>query len=245
MTPEDIEHLQTIGRDAQDARKEFILKDDQSTAWEHIMTLKDARIDFVLDNGESIRITSRARSNLLFMAAGFEVGLSFRFLCPTGDTIIHHSFSLISSLPTFLYPTPHTSLKLYSSQPLVPLTCLVSSLMQSHSPKSIPWFVSDVTPLDFAALLDVATRPRGPEPDYLEHAIARWNAYLANGTFSLSVPRDAVIGTPDERINFWTSPWPYWDMHLRAPRVWDSLRESGLVIFKVRALESKILSLTD
>jgi hypothetical protein len=54
MTPEDIEHLQTIGRDAQDARKEFILKDDQNVAWEHIMTLKDARIDFVLDNGESI-----------------------------------------------------------------------------------------------------------------------------------------------------------------------------------------------
>jgi hypothetical protein len=53
MTPEDIEHLQTIGRDAQDARKEFILKDDQSAAWEHIATLRDARIDFVLDNGES------------------------------------------------------------------------------------------------------------------------------------------------------------------------------------------------
>ena len=54
MTAEDIEHLQTIGRDAQNARKEFILKDDQSAVWEHIMTLKDARIDFVLDNGESL-----------------------------------------------------------------------------------------------------------------------------------------------------------------------------------------------
>lgn len=54
MTPEDIEHLQTIGRDAQNARKEFILKDDQFAAWEHITTLKDARIDFVLDNGESL-----------------------------------------------------------------------------------------------------------------------------------------------------------------------------------------------
>jgi len=53
MTPEDIEHLQTIGRDAQDARKEFILKDDQAAAWEHITTLNEARIDFILDNGES------------------------------------------------------------------------------------------------------------------------------------------------------------------------------------------------
>jgi len=50
MTLEDIEHLQTIDRDAQNARKEFILKDDQSAAWEHITSLNDARIDFVLDN---------------------------------------------------------------------------------------------------------------------------------------------------------------------------------------------------
>ena len=54
MTAEDIEHLQTIGRDAQNARKEFILKDDQGAVWEHIKTLKGARIDFVLDNGESL-----------------------------------------------------------------------------------------------------------------------------------------------------------------------------------------------
>ena len=51
MTPEDIEHLQTIGRDAQNARREFILKDDQDAAWQHITTLNEARIDFVLDNG--------------------------------------------------------------------------------------------------------------------------------------------------------------------------------------------------
>jgi hypothetical protein len=65
MTPEDIEHLQTIGRDAQNARKEFILKDDQSAAWEHIMSLKDARIDFVLDNGESPAFHSMS-SKLIF-----------------------------------------------------------------------------------------------------------------------------------------------------------------------------------
>jgi damage-control phosphatase, subfamily III len=58
MTPEDIEHLQTIGRDAQAARKEFILKDDQGAVWEHIMTLKDARIDFVLDNGRTFILPS-------------------------------------------------------------------------------------------------------------------------------------------------------------------------------------------
>lgn len=77
MTPEDIENLQTIGRDAQDARKEFILKDDQGVAWEHITTLKDARIDFVLDNGESLMFPAvSSQADPLFLA-GFEVTLPF------------------------------------------------------------------------------------------------------------------------------------------------------------------------
>jgi len=99
-------------------------------------------------------------------------------------------------------------------------------------PKSIPWFVSDVTPPDFAALLDVASLPRGPAPEHLERAITRWNAYIADGTFALSVSRDAPIGAPDGRVDFWTSPWPYWDLRVRAPNVWEALSESGLVIFK-------------
>jgi hypothetical protein len=78
MTPEDIEHLQTIGRDAQAARKEFILKDDQDAVWEHIMTLKDARIDFVLDNGASHTYLCR-HCRLIKCLAGFEVSLAFRF----------------------------------------------------------------------------------------------------------------------------------------------------------------------
>ncbi|KAG7447265.1 DUF89 domain-containing protein [Guyanagaster necrorhizus] len=46
----DIEHLQAVGKDAQAAREAFILKDDQETAWDHLKSLKDGRIDFVLDN---------------------------------------------------------------------------------------------------------------------------------------------------------------------------------------------------
>jgi len=177
MTPEDIEHLQTIGRDAQNARKEFILKDDQSAAWEHITTLKDARIDFVLDN------------------AGFELFTDLVF----ADFLVSH--------------TPYISKVVFH-------------------PKSVPWFVSDVTPPDFAALLDATSLPSGPGPEHLERAVARWNAYLADGTFALSVPRDASIGVPDEMVNFWTSPWPYWEMRSRAPKLWDTLCGSGLVIFK-------------
>ncbi|KAG6325901.1 hypothetical protein ID866_13188 [Astraeus odoratus] len=55
LTPSNIENLQTVGRDAQQLRKEFILKDDQGAAWEYIKTLKPhedtvTRCDFVLDN---------------------------------------------------------------------------------------------------------------------------------------------------------------------------------------------------
>ncbi|KAI6102943.1 DUF89 domain-containing protein [Pisolithus sp. B1] len=55
LTPSDIEHLQTVGREAQQARTEFILKDDQDAVWEYIKGLEPqagtvARCDFVLDN---------------------------------------------------------------------------------------------------------------------------------------------------------------------------------------------------
>ena len=93
--------------------------------------------------------------------------------------------------------------------------------------------MSDVTPPDFAALLDATSLPSGPNTEQLERAIARWNSYLTDGTFALSVPRDATIGVPDEMANFWTSPWPYWEMRARAPKLWDTLCGSGLVIFKV------------
>ena len=51
LSHEDIQNLQSVGRDAQAARKEYILTDDQDKVWTHLTSLKDARIDFVLDNG--------------------------------------------------------------------------------------------------------------------------------------------------------------------------------------------------
>ena len=54
MSHEDIQHLQSVGREAQAARSEFILHDDQEKVWHHLTSLagkEDARIDFVLDNG--------------------------------------------------------------------------------------------------------------------------------------------------------------------------------------------------
>lgn len=64
MSQDDIANLQTVGKDAQAARRHFILKDDQHKVWEYIRTLRDGRVDFVLDN------------------AGFEVGAPTCQMCP-------------------------------------------------------------------------------------------------------------------------------------------------------------------
>lgn len=52
MSLVDIEKLQTVGKDMQAARKEFIMRDDQEKAWQHLSAVKDGRVDFVLDNGK-------------------------------------------------------------------------------------------------------------------------------------------------------------------------------------------------
>lgn len=54
LSHEQIQHLQSVGKDAQAARAEFILRDDQEKVWGHLKTFAgkaDSRIDFVLDNG--------------------------------------------------------------------------------------------------------------------------------------------------------------------------------------------------
>lgn len=82
--------------------------------------------------------------------------------------------------------------------------------------------------------------------------VLRWQSYLENGIFALSVPLDTplggdvTVGTNGQKnvvvnlekngvneASFWTGPWPYWDMKELAPELWTTLSESGLVIFKV------------
>jgi len=114
-------------------------------------------------------------------------------------------------------------------------------------PKLIPWFVSDVTPFDFkstlASLCNVSVFP-APSPasgglealHALENMVARWNQYLQNGVFMLSVPEDTALGGGCEvgsmMTSFWTSPWPYWNMQTHANTLWKWFRGSGLVVFK-------------
>jgi len=107
-----------------------------------------------------------------------------------------------------------------------------------------PWFVSDVTPPDFADLFtsllspwffsDVEGNPSASESGaHLYTMVTRWKLYLTSGVFSLSVPEKTQLGAKDVMADFWTEPWPYWDMKERAGQLFEWLAGSQLVIFKV------------
>lgn len=108
-------------------------------------------------------------------------------------------------------------------------------------PKNIPWFVSDVLPADFAALLsalydpksffetpseeetrnDVAPKPLAEsEIDDLKFLFSEWSQFHAEGQLYL-------------RSNaFWTEGGSFWRLPTSAPKLYEDLNESVLVIFK-------------
>ncbi|KAG1736193.1 hypothetical protein EDB19DRAFT_1722117 [Suillus lakei] len=177
LSPSDTEHSQTVGKDAQEARSEFILKDDQSAVWSYMKTLANQgkRLDFVLDND--------------FVFADF----------------------LVTYTPYFSQVTFH--------------------------PKLFPWFVSDVTPADFAntisSLLSAAFFPPNSttSPDsvaHLQQMVTRWKNYIDKGIFTLATD----VSNGQKMTEFWNGPWPYWNMNELAPELGQWLSGSGLVIFK-------------
>ena len=108
-------------------------------------------------------------------------------------------------------------------------------------PKSIPWFVSDVIPADFSALLGALANPqdfyttpseddkhvgrtpaplREKEKSDLEFLFQHWSRFHQEGQLLL-------------RPNItWTAAGSYWRLLTTAPRLYDDLKESELVIFK-------------
>lgn len=187
MTEADISRLQTVGKEAQAARHELILKDDQDAAWEHFKSLKNARVDIVLDN------------------SGFELFTDLVF----ADFLVTY--------------TSHVEKVVFH-------------------PKMIPWFVSDVTPPDFKqsfeSLLDPKFFDSTPEGvnesrQHLVSMITRWKNYVDRGIFALSVSQDLHLGEDTHgKADFWTSPYPYWNMKIHAPALYEYLSESDFVIFK-------------
>lgn len=108
-------------------------------------------------------------------------------------------------------------------------------------PKSIPWFVSDVLPSDFAALLGAVASPRQfyetpseeevnqdmtPEPlsdteaDELSFLFQEWVTFHSEGQLVLRPNR------------FWTHPGSFWRLPHTDTELYEDLKTSELVIFK-------------
>ncbi|KAF1851116.1 DUF89-domain-containing protein [Cucurbitaria berberidis CBS 394.84] len=108
-------------------------------------------------------------------------------------------------------------------------------------PKSIPWFVSDVLPADFGALLSALAAPQGfygtlsdedkhagkeaaplsdTENASLQFLFENWSGMHAEGQLVLR-PND-----------FWTAGGSYWRLPKTEPELYEDLKESELVIFK-------------
>ncbi|KAG2003504.1 DUF89 domain-containing protein [Coprinopsis cinerea AmutBmut pab1-1] len=124
---------------------------------------------------------------------------------------------------------------------LVTYTPYVSKVV--FHPKLIPWFVSDVLPIDFVTIIDQLLDPAFfsdvAEQDtsllvseQVKGMASRWKSYVESGVFELSVPLDTPIGADAKAGEFWTTPYPYWNLHEHDPALFESLKKSGLVIFK-------------
>ncbi|KAG9228578.1 hypothetical protein BJ875DRAFT_477118 [Amylocarpus encephaloides] len=108
-------------------------------------------------------------------------------------------------------------------------------------PKSIPWFVSDVLPADFGALLNALANPQSfystpseeennagttPTPltekeiEELSFLFQNWSGFHVEGQLIMRSSR------------FWTEGGSFWRLPSSDPRLFADLKESQLVIFK-------------
>ena len=105
-------------------------------------------------------------------------------------------------------------------------------------PKSIPWFVSDVIPADFAALLSALANPQDFYSTSDEHTGHVPEPLSEKESADLSFLFQHLAGFHAEgqlllRPNlFWTSAQSYWHLPQAEPRLYEDLKESELVIFK-------------
>jgi hypothetical protein len=114
------------------------------------------------------------------------------------------------------------------------------------SPKTIPWFVSDVTPPDFLFLFKALrdrsfftfagdeVESRNAQYPALKTMLERWDRYLDRDVFHLAVPPDSRLGVRDANgAEFWTAPGGYWEIPMEQPELMKTFGLSNLVILKV------------
>ena len=108
-------------------------------------------------------------------------------------------------------------------------------------PKSIPWFVSDVLPSDFGALLSAISNPRAffetqsdeeklqdktpealsePEVEALQAVFQDWAGLHSEGKLTIRPNR------------YWTAGGSFWRLPKEEPELFEDLKPAELVIFK-------------
>jgi hypothetical protein len=60
---EDLQKLQAVGAKAQQEQAKFILRNYLPSTWEHLKTLKNGRIDIILDNGRWFSCVYRPKAS--------------------------------------------------------------------------------------------------------------------------------------------------------------------------------------
>ncbi|KAF4121885.1 Protein of unknown function DUF89 [Geosmithia morbida] len=121
---------------------------------------------------------------------------------------------------------------------------LLSTGLATHivfRPKSMPWFVSDVTPRDFKDTLDVISNAKtffetpsdddklqgktpaplsAEEAANMEFVFKNWTQHHVEGEFVLRPHR------------YWTTGGSFWRLPHQAPDLYEDLKDAELVIFK-------------
>ncbi|KAF9136197.1 hypothetical protein BGX30_011310 [Mortierella sp. GBA39] len=154
-----------------------ILSNDSELLWSKVKSLRNGRIDIILDN------------------AGFELYVDFVF----ADYLVRAGFA---------------------------------SEVVFHA-KRIPWFVSDVMPIDFQWTLDQLHRPTSDnnyffdptdpiEQQALQALGQKWQSYVNNGTWKVT------------SHEFWTSCYAFYHLptHPSAQDLFQDMRQSDLWVFK-------------
>lgn len=121
---------------------------------------------------------------------------------------------------------------------------LLSSGLATHivlHPKSIPWFVSDVLPGDFAQLLSAIASPKPfyetpSEDEELQGTVPEPLADKDQGNLAFLFQELSQFHAEGQLIlrpnRYWTHPEAYWSLPKQAPELHEDLKESELVIFK-------------
>jgi damage-control phosphatase, subfamily III len=127
---------------------------------------------------------------------------------------------------------------------LILASYLLTSKLAAHvvlHPKSIPWFVSDVIPADFASLLNILANPRPfyETPSEEEKSVGKTpppltEKELKEFTFIFQILSEfhsngQLVIRPNR---FWTHAGGYWRMPKVESRLFEDLKSSSLVIFK-------------